>query len=64
MVLTALLLKYFIDNLLNLPNHVIHVRKEDVLNIQSIEYRHVYSDVNLTSSSTIDLSKLVDLRKI
>ena len=64
MVLTALLLKYFIDNLLNFPNQMIHVRKEDVLNIQSIDYRHVYSDVNLTRSSTIDLSKLVDLRKI
>ena len=60
MVLTGLLFKCFIDNLLIFPNQMIHVRKEDVLNIQSIKYCYDYSAVNLT----IDLSKLVDLGKI
>ena len=64
MVLTGLLYKCFIDNLQNFPNHVIHVRKEDVLNIESIIFTHQFSRVNLTSSSTIDLSKLVDLCKL
>ena len=58
-VLIGLLLKY----LISFPNHVIHVRKEDVLNIKSIDFMHIYSEVNLTSS-TIDLSKLEDLSKI
>ena len=62
MVLTGLLYKYFTDNLLNFPNHVIHVRKEDVLNIKSIDC--FYSRVNLTSSSIIDLSKLEELSKL
>ena len=65
MVLTGLLYKCFIDNLLNFPAHVIHVSKQDVLNIKSIKYKHEYSSVNLTtSSSTIDLSKLKELCKI
>ena len=42
MVLTGLLFKYFIDNLLNFPNHVIHVRKEDVLNIQESIYLYYF----------------------
>ena len=64
MVLTCLLYKCFIDNLLNFPNHVIHVSKQDVLNIQSIDFKHEYSVVNLISPSTIDLSKLEELCNI
>ena len=64
MVLTFLLYKYFINNLSNFPDHVIHVRKQDVLKIESIYYRHEFSSVNLTSSSTIDLSKLVYISKL
>ena len=68
MVLIGLLYKYIIENLFNFPNHVIHVRKQDVLNIKSIyfsnEFSEEFRDVNLTSSSTIDLSKLEDLCKI
>ena len=64
MVLTGLLLKCFIDNLLNFPNHVIHVCKQDVLNIESIDFKHEYSEVNLINSSIIDLSKLEELCKI
>ena len=66
MVLTPLLFKPYIENLLNFPNHVIHVFnvKQEVLNIKSIDFRHKYSGVNLTSQSTIDLSKLVNLSKI
>ena len=64
MVLTGLLFKHFIANLSKHPNHVIYVSKHDVLNIKSIYFSHEYSAVNLTSSSTIDLSKLKDLRKL
>ena len=64
MVLIGLLLKCFIDNLLSFPNHVIHVRKQDVLNIKSIDFIHTFDSVNLTSSATIDLSKLEELCKI
>jgi hypothetical protein len=65
MVLTGLLLKSFIDNLLNLPNYVIHVCKKDVLKIESIQFKHELNVVNLiSSSSTIDLSKLEELCKI
>ena len=64
MVLTGLLFKFFVDNIFNGPNHVIHVRKEDVLNIQSIDFNYINNSVNLTSSSTIDLSKLEYLCKI
>ena len=63
MVLIGLLYKYFIDNLYYFPSHVIRVCKHDVLNIITIDTRHEYSEVNLTSSSTIDLSKLVTLCK-
>ena len=40
---------------------MIHACKQDVLNIELINFNHEYSEVNITSSSTIDLSKLVDL---
>ena len=63
MVLFGLLYKYFIDNLLNIRNHVIHVRKEDVLNIKAMRFPYEYSGINLTNLSTIDLSKLVNLGK-
>ena len=64
MVLTGLLFKCLIDNLLNIPAHVIHVRKQDVLKIQSIMFYYEYSGINLISSSTFDLSKLVYLGKL
>jgi len=64
MVLTALLYKGFIENLSNLTKHVIDVRKKDVLNIKSIGFIYQISGVNLTSSSTIDLSKLEELSKL
>ena len=64
MVLTGLLFKYFMENLLNFPNHVINVSKQDVLKIESIKFYHDYCSINLTSQSTIDLSKLVNLGKI
>ena len=63
MVLIGLLYKFFIDNLLNFPNHVIHVSKQDVSIIESISFCHVNNGANLTGSSTIDLSKLVNLCK-
>ena len=63
MILIGLLYKYFIVNLQSnpnqVPNYVIRVFKQDVLNIETIHFRHEYSGVNLNSSSTIDLSKLV-----
>ena len=62
MVLIGLLYNTLIENVLNFPNHVIRVRKQDVLNIKSINFRYNYSGVNLTYSS-IDLSKLVKLSK-
>ena len=64
MVLTGLLLKCFIKNLFTFPNHVIHVNKRDVLTIKSVYFNHEYNGLNLTSSSTIDLSKLVYLGEI
>lgn len=46
MVLTGLLYENFIMNLLNFPNHVIHVRKQNVLKIESIYFSHEY-DLNI-----------------
>ena len=63
MVLTGLLFNDFMENLFNFPAHVIHVRKQDVLNIKSIYFNHYSSGINLINSSTIDLSKLVNLGK-
>ena len=63
-VFIGLLYKYFIDNLFNFPNHVIRVWKQDVLNIETFHSIYEFSEVNLTRSSTLDLSKLVKLRKI
>ena len=61
MVLISLLYKSFIENLSNFPSHVIHVCKQDVLNIESIRFQYDYSGVELTNSATIDLSRLVTL---
>ena len=58
MVLIGLLYKYSIYNLSDFLNHVIQVSKKDVLKIESIAFMHKYSGFNLTSSFTIDLSKL------
>ena len=63
MVLTGLLFKCLIENLLDFPKHVIHVRKEDVLNIESIEFNHEYTAYYRNSSSSIDFSKRVNLGK-
>ena len=63
MVLIFLLYKCFIVNLLNFPNHVIHVCKLDVLHIKKISMGYKYIGVNLISSSTVDLSKLEIFRK-
>ena len=63
MVLIGLLYKYFIDNLYNFPNHIMRICKQDVLNIKIIYFDQKYSEVNLTSSSKIDLSKLLKLCK-
>jgi hypothetical protein len=63
MVLTGLLFKYFIDNLSSFPDHFIHVRKQDVLNIKSIIVKHEYSLVSLTCS-TIHLPTLYNLGKL
>ena len=64
MVLIGLLYKYFIENLSNFPNHVIHVRKNDVLNIETLHYRLHFTTVNLTYSSIIDLSNIFYLCKL
>lgn len=64
MVLIGLLYKSFILNLSKFPSHFIHVRKQDILNIKHIEFGYDYCGVELTSGSTIDLSKLVKLSKL
>ena len=64
MVLIALLYKSFIENLSDFPSHVIRVRKEDVLNIKSINFHYDYSGIELVNSPIIDLSRIVKLGKI
>ena len=64
MVLIGLLYKSFILNLSNFPSHFIHVRKQEVLNIKYIIFEYDYCGVELTSDSTIDLTKLVTLSKL
>ena len=50
--------------MLDIPNHIIDVRKQDVSNIRAIIFKHHYSAVNLNSlTSAIDLTKLDDLSK-
>ena len=63
MVLIGLVYNKFIENMLNFPTHVIHVRKQDVSNVSSIVFQHHYSRVNFNGSSTIDLTKLHSLSK-
>ena len=65
MILIGVLFEYFIENIdEKFPNHVIHVRKQDVSNIKAIIFFHINNGANLTSSSTIDLSKLVQLSNL
>ena len=56
MVLIGLLYKHFIDNLSNgnFPNHVIHVSKQYLLNIEEIRINYDMSEVNLPDSSSSD----------
>ena len=65
MVLIGLLQKHFFDNLKTqkFPNHVIIVRKEDLLNIKEIEC-NCLKGLNLSASKTIDLSNLETLSKL
>ena len=64
MILTCLLYKCFIDDLLNFPDHVIYFSKQEALKIETIDFSHDYISANLTNSSTIDLSKLENLSKL
>lgn len=64
MVLIGLLYNRFIDNLSNFPSHIIHVRKQDINNIESIHFYYDYSGIDLINSTTFDLSRLVKLSKI
>ena len=64
MVLIGLLQKHFFDNLKTqkFPNHVIIVRKKDLLNIKEIECYEL-KEVNISASKTTDLSNLEELSK-
>ena len=62
MVLITLLYKSFVENLSYFPSQVIHVSKQDVLNIESITFEYDFSAIELTNS-TIDLSRLLLLSK-
>ena len=55
---------HFFNNLKTqkFPSHVIIVRKEDLLNVKEIQCFNL-KGVNLSSSKTIDLSKLETLSK-
>ena len=61
MVLISLLYTSFIENLSNFPSHFINVRKQDVLNVESIHFEYDFNGVELNNSNTIDLSRLVKL---
>ena len=65
MLYMGLIRKNFYENLTTekFPSHVITVRKEDLSNLKQIYFRYDIREVNLTGFSTIDLSKLVLLRK-
>ena len=63
MVLIGLLYKSFIENLSNFPSQIIHVSKQEVLNIESISFEYDFSAIELTNS-TIDLSRLLLLSKL
>lgn len=64
MVLIGLLFNYFMVNFIRFPNHIIRVRKQDVMYIQTINFLYDYSEVKLTSSSIIDLSNIVNLSNL
>lgn len=64
MILIGLLYESFIVNLPKLPNPIIQVRKQDIINIETIRFRHHFKGVNLTACSTIDLSRLKCLCKL
>jgi len=66
MVLIVLLQKYFFENLQTekYPSHVIRVCKQDTLNIKQINFLYEVNRVNLTDSSSIDLSNLESLGMI
>ena len=67
MVLIGLILNYFYENLTSTtptPNHVIHISKADIVNIRGIVVNFHVKGIDLTSKSSIDLSKLEYLRKI
>ena len=63
MVLIGLLQKYFFENLQTekFPSHVIQVRKQDALDIKQIAILFKIKGLNLTDSSSIDLSNLQTL---
>ena len=66
MVLIGLLYENFCDNLKSqkFPDHFIYfTHKQDVLNIEQIDFNYSVSGVNLTSTS-IDLSNLSTLSKL
>ena len=66
MILIGLVYKYICLNVTTqkIPNNVIHVFKQDILNIKRIEFRYRnIIGINLTNSS-IDLSKLEELSKL
>ena len=66
MVLIGLLQKNLIENLQTekYPSHVIRVCKQDALNIKQIKFPYNINGVNLTDSSSIDLSNLESLSKM
>lgn len=68
MILISVLFEYFIGNIQSdkaSPNHVIHVRKQDVLNINAIDLNYDFDKIDLTGSSlSIDMSKIGSLSKL
>lgn len=66
MVLIGLLQKYFFENLQTekFPSHVIRVCKQDTSNIKQINFSDDINGVNLTDSSSVNLSNLETLGKI
>lgn len=63
-VLICLVYYYLVENLLaDIPSHVIHVSKKDVINIESLNVSGDFIQLNLTGSSKIDLSKIEYLSK-
>ena len=63
MILIGLFQKLFFDNLKSekFPSHVIEVRKQDLLDIKEITLYYAVDGLNLTDSSSIDLSNLESL---